>query len=410
MVLACCSSCVKMVQCLYPKKTFWPLLPLGLRYFFVSASWQKVSSPKSNREALIRLNRENLRLYGPLLKSRKNQNAEEELDLESRHLDSSKPKKKSLKKSGNNSEDIAKRSETLTETSEHSSRNQLKKSKRSPSKLPDILPVDTSGVNPVEQKTCEFMADLALPVNWEEILSDFIFQQTLTVSNSDWHNSNMVYKNILNLLKVKKLPSVTSILNKTLSPVSRLLLQQWKARMIREMGTTDFQKYQEELKKNGSNFHLYIQRILSDEDVEESDLHFANEGHWKSLKSLMPHITNVCALETEVTHQNLLYRGAFDCVAKYDDVLCLIDWKTSLKQKPLIANTYDNPLQVAAYISALNTTTLLDVQITNAVIVIAYRDGTPADVHFMDEKLCHHYWQEWKRRLLEYWTLVGSLK
>lgn len=245
MVLACCSSCVKMVQCLYPKKTFWPLLPLGLRYFFVSASWQKVSSPKSNREALIRLNRENLRLYGPLLKSRKNQNAEEELDLESRHLDSSKPKKKSLKKSGNNSEDIAKRSETLTETSEHSSRNQLKKSKRSPSKLPDILPVDTSGVNPVEQKTCEFMADLALPVNWEEILSDFIFQQTLTVSNSDWHNSNMVYKNILNLLKVKKLPSVTSILNKTLSPVSRLLLQQWKARMIREMGTTDFQKYQE---------------------------------------------------------------------------------------------------------------------------------------------------------------------
>lgn len=247
MVLVCCSSCVKMVQCLYPKNTFWPLLPLGLRYFFVSASWQKVSWPKSNRQALIRLNRENLRLYGPLLKSRKNQNAEEEvaLDPESRHLDGSKPKKKSLKRPDNDSEDITKRSETLTETAEHSSRNRLKKSKRSPSKLPDILPVDTSVVIPVEQKTSESRADLALPVNWEEILSDFIFQQTLTVSDSDWHNSNMAYKNILNLLKVKKLPSVTYILNKTLSPVSRLLLQQWKARMIREMGTTDFQKYQE---------------------------------------------------------------------------------------------------------------------------------------------------------------------
>ena len=42
--------------------------------------------------------------------------------------------------------------------------------------------------------------------------------------------------------------------------------------------------------------------------------------------------------------------------------LCLIEWKTSSKPKPLLGDTYDNPLQIVAYLGAVNRSRVLKKQ------------------------------------------------
>lgn len=112
-------------------------------------------------------------------------------------------------------------------------------------------------------------------------------------------------------------------------------------------------------------------------------------------------------------------------------VLCVIDWKTSEKPKPFLSNTYDNPIQVAAYAGALNSddnykyqviygdfdlllccllsdflqncfTHLVSLQVENGLIVVAYKDGSPAHAHKLDSKLMREYWKTWLIRLEEF--------
>lgn len=114
----------------------------------------------------------------------------------------------------------------------------------------------------------------------------------------------------------------------------------------------------------------------------------------------------------------------------YRNSLCVIEWKTSEKPKPFLYNTYDNPLQVAAYIGALNSdrnysyqvfcficnaswftkakryeyspNVCLYLQVDSGLIVVAYKDGSPAHSHFLNTDQVVQYWNEWLFRLEKY--------
>ncbi|KAH8027243.1 hypothetical protein HPB51_003750 [Rhipicephalus microplus] len=88
--------------------------------------------------------------------------------------------------------------------------------------------------------------------------------------------------------------------------------------------------------------------------------------------------------------------------------MVLIDWKTSKKQKPRLSDTYDNPLQVAAYVGALNYDGNYKIQVRDAMIVIAYEDGSPCQVHHLGPTLCQRHWQRWLQRVRTYWNQLNQ--
>ncbi|XP_053567963.1 mitochondrial genome maintenance exonuclease 1 [Bombina bombina] len=201
-----------------------------------------------------------------------------------------------------------------------------------------------------------------------------------------------------------KVPSVTRILQQTMPMEQAFYLERWKQRMIMELGEKGFIEYTAALFSQGKLFHATLEDLLLSQDYTESKHEESEQlsGYLASVQHVLADVVGVRTLESAVHHSALQYLGLVDCVAKYRDKLCVIDWKTSEKPKPYLRDTFDNPLQVAAYVGAVNHDENYNFQVDCGLIVVAYKDGSPAHSHFMDSNLCLHYWKKWLLRLEEY--------
>ncbi|XP_036403115.1 mitochondrial genome maintenance exonuclease 1 [Megalops cyprinoides] len=199
-------------------------------------------------------------------------------------------------------------------------------------------------------------------------------------------------------------PSVTRILQQTMSPEQAFYLERWRKMMIAQLGEEGFKEYSLNLFRQGKQFHMALEAIFMSEEVPATDTEPSElvAGYIESVQHVLEDISGVRAIESAVQHQSLNYLGMVDCVAQYRGKLCVIDWKTSEKPKPFLHNTYDNPLQVAAYIGALNSDEHYDYQVESGLIVVAYKDGSPAHPHFMTSDLCLEYWTKWLIRLEDF--------
>ncbi|XP_074065480.1 mitochondrial genome maintenance exonuclease 1 isoform X1 [Macrotis lagotis] len=236
-------------------------------------------------------------------------------------------------------------------------------------------------------------------------------------------------------LQKNKMPSVTRILQQTMTAKQILILERWKQQMILKLGEDGFAEYTSDIFLQGKHFHEELEAMLSSqEQLKELDEKTIRSGYVASVQHVLKEISGVRALESAVHHETLKYLGLIDCVAEYrclagesNDLgvnsnlefksglrhltlascdlggkLCVIDWKTSEKPKPFIQNTYDNPLQVVAYVGAINHDINYHFEVQCGLIVVAYKDGSPAHTHFMDSELCSQYWSKWLLRLEKY--------
>ncbi|XP_061914452.1 mitochondrial genome maintenance exonuclease 1 isoform X4 [Entelurus aequoreus] len=201
-------------------------------------------------------------------------------------------------------------------------------------------------------------------------------------------------------------PSVTRILQATLSSEQLFYLERWKRRMVAELGEEGFKEYTKNLFRKGKLFHSAVEEVLMSGGTLKDKQHELHPpevlGYLESISHILEDVSAVRVIESTVQHDALNYLGIVDCVARYRGVLCVIDWKTSEKPKPFLGNTYDNPIQVAAYAGALNNDGNYKYQVENGLIVVAYKDGSPAHVHKLNTELMSEYWEKWLIRLEGY--------
>ncbi|XP_046384598.1 mitochondrial genome maintenance exonuclease 1-like [Ischnura elegans] len=203
----------------------------------------------------------------------------------------------------------------------------------------------------------------------------------------------------------KRYPSVGKILNATLPDVSKVLLKKWREKMISLLGEEGFLKFNRAQLSAGVQFHAAIQSYLRGASKDSLNLDGQGvSGSWESLSSVISEIQSVRVLEGPVRHTHLLYHGVADCVASYQGEEVLIEWKKSDKPKPTLEKTYDAPVQLSAYVGAMNYDQHYPLQVTAGLVVVAYSDASPADVFHLPLSECNKYWNLWLERLQLYWS------
>lgn len=196
--------------------------------------------------------------------------------------------------------------------------------------------------------------------------------------------------------KGDRLPSVTTILNATKPQEDRDRLANWRQRVGAEAAT----QISGTASRRGTQTHKQIQRYLLGEKVTCSD---TSRPYWESIEPTLQDIDFVRLVEGSVFHYGLSYAGKVDCVASYRGIPCICEWKTADKPKGSVERLYEYPLQLTAYLGAVNQYYQdCGVKLDHALIVVAIPE-MPAEVFWFEPGAMIDYWQQWEQRVDQYW-------
>jgi ATP-dependent exoDNAse (exonuclease V) beta subunit len=205
-----------------------------------------------------------------------------------------------------------------------------------------------------------------------------------------------------------KVPSVTTILDKTKSQESREALNNWKKRV----GEQQAQKIVTEAANRGTRMHAYLEQYILQDDMKPlPDNPFAHPSWFMAAEVILKGLCNVDEFwGTEVpVYYSGLYAGTTDCLGVWKGRPAIMDFKQSnkVKKREYIGDYF---LQLAAYAAAHNET--YGTNIRDGVILMAVQpkqleDGTFSTPEYLEFEVSgdafDHWSQEWMKRVELYY-------
>ena len=158
--------------------------------------------------------------------------------------------------------------------------------------------------------------------------------KSITVNNQRWYVAP----------SGKQYPSITTILSQKIKPK----IQEWR----QILGYTNAAKEINRCITRGTTLHETIEQYLKNENLKQHTDPL-NGKLFSQTKMMLNRINNIHLQEAALYNDKLKIAGRVDCVAEFDNILSVIDFKTSTNNKTL-KMIADYKLQCTAYTLMFN--------------------------------------------------------
>ena len=205
-----------------------------------------------------------------------------------------------------------------------------------------------------------------------------------------------------------KVPSVTTILDRTAPAEKREALQKWRDAIGHERA----QAITTEAANRGTRMHSYLESYIMSEEFKPLPTNpYAHPSWFMAAQVILEGLSNVTeywGCEVPV-YFSRLYAGTTDCVGKWKDQPAIIDFKQSnrVKKREQIGDYF---IQLAAYAQAHNETHGTEIRTGTIMMCVQPKllpdqtYSTPEYLEFVIEGDEFDYWtNEWTKRVSFYY-------
>ena len=161
-------------------------------------------------------------------------------------------------------------------------------------------------------------------------------------------------------------PSVTTVIGEK----KKDSILQWR----RKVGEEEANAISKRASTRGNKCHKLAEDYLSNKPLDRYRDDVLSLGMFHQIRPYIDKINNIHALEESLYSHTLKLAGRVDCIAEYDNVLAIIDFKTStkFKREEWIQDYFS---QETAY--AIMFQELTGLKVKQLVTIIATEQGTP---------------------------------